>query len=102
ISYGVFSVVTRSPDRSMRHGPEHDVDPHGVGPFLPELVEVPLVLALALPPVTQVGVVADDADHPALVVEEGLVVDVAASGVPGAVGVRVAAAPVVDRGVDRR
>src|SRR5687768_6535646 len=73
ISKGVVvSVVKSTP--SMRHRVEHDVDPHRVALGLRERLEVPLVLALALPAVAQVRVVTDNAHHPPLLVEDRTVV----------------------------
>ena len=59
----------------MRHGIGHDVDPHRVRLLFRELVEILFVLAFPFPAVAQVGVVADDRHHPALVVVDAQVVD---------------------------
>src|SRR5262245_35119450 len=57
----------------MSHRVGHDVDAHGIRLLLRERAEVFLALALALPAVAEVGVVADDDHHPLLVVEDPLV-----------------------------
>src|SRR4051812_713458 len=61
--------------RSVRHGVGHDVDPHRVRFLGGEFLEIIWALSLSFPAVAQVGVVADDRHHPALVVEDALVVD---------------------------
>src|SRR5690349_18337125 len=64
---------------SVRHRVEDDVDAERVGFFLRELAEEILELALALPAVAVVGVVADDDAEPAFVVVDAA--DVALLGV---------------------
>ena len=61
--------------------------PIGYDLLLGELLEVVHVLPFALPAVAEVGVVADDRHHPALVVEDPPVVDLVGAGpvvLPGA------------------
>src|SRR4051794_37464534 len=69
-----FCLPPTAYSRSMRHRVKHDVDPHRIPLLLRQLPEVPLVLALALPTVAVVGVVADHHHHPPLVVEDRAII----------------------------
>jgi len=67
----------------MRHCVEDYVDAHRIGFRFGEVSKVILVLALTLPTVPEVGVVADDDHHPFLVVKDALIMDFAAIVGPG-------------------
>src|SRR5262245_14479396 len=71
VSFGI------APSCSMGHGVKDNVNSERVGAFFGKLVEIILVLPFAFPTVAKVGVVANHDHHPAFVVEDGAVVDLA-------------------------
>ena len=58
---------------SVRQRVEDNVDPHRVGLFLREFLEIPFVFTLTFPSVAEVGVETDDAHHAVFIVEDPFV-----------------------------
>ena len=66
----------------MGHGVKNDIDAHRIGFLLGEFAEAPFVLAFPFPAITKIGIVADDTNTTAAIVENGFVVDFSEPGRP--------------------
>src|SRR5687767_6612794 len=60
---------------SMGHCVKDNVNPQRIRRFLGELAKIVFIVALALPAVAKIGVVADHDHHAALVIVDGAVMD---------------------------